>query len=56
MYDGLTVGHSLTLVAIGRACYAASKRAFAERAKTTTLGQLGSPGGGVRASAGPHAG
>ena len=38
--DGLTVGQSLTLVAIGRACYATSKRAFAEWAKTTTLGQL----------------
>ena len=38
--DGLTVGQSLTLVAIGRACCATSKRAFAEWAKTTTLGQL----------------
>jgi transposase len=38
--DGLTVGQSLTLVAIGRACHATSKRAFAEWAKTTTLGQL----------------
>ena len=38
--DGLTVGQSLALVAIGRACHATSKRAFAEWAKTTTLGQL----------------
>lgn len=40
MNDGLTVGQSLVLVAIGRACCATSKRAFAEWAKTTTLGQL----------------
>ena len=39
-HDGLSVGQSLTLVAIGRACCATSKRAFAEWAKTTTLGQL----------------
>jgi transposase len=38
--DGLSVGQSLTLVAIGRACRATSKRAFAEWAGTTTLGQL----------------
>jgi transposase len=38
--DGLTVGQSLTLIAIGRACHATSKRAFAEWAGTTTLGQL----------------
>jgi transposase len=38
--DGLTVGQSLALVAIGRACCATSKRAFADWAKTTTLGQL----------------
>lgn len=38
--DGLTVGQSLTLVAIGRACHATSKRAFAGWAETTTLGQL----------------
>jgi len=38
--DGLTVGQSLTLVAVGRACHATSKRAFAEWAKTTTLGQV----------------
>jgi transposase len=40
MNDGLTVGQSLALVAIGRACCATSKRAFAQWAKTTTLGQL----------------
>ena len=40
MNDGLTVGQSLTLVAIGRACCATSKRAFAEWARTTTLGQM----------------
>ena len=34
------MGQSLVLVAIGRACCATSKRAFAEWAKTTTLGQL----------------
>jgi len=39
-HDGLTVGQSLTLVAIGRACQATSKRAFAEWAQTTTLGEL----------------
>jgi transposase len=38
--DSLTVGQSLVLVAIGRACHATSKRAFAQWAKTTTLGQL----------------
>lgn len=40
VHQGLTVGQSLALVAIGRACHATSKRAFAEWAKTTTLGQL----------------
>ena len=39
-HDGLTVGQSLTLVSIGRACHATSKRAFAGWARTTTLGQL----------------
>ncbi len=39
-HDSLTVGQSLVLAAIGRACCATSKRAFAEWAKTTTLGQL----------------
>ncbi len=38
--DGLSVGQSLTLVAVGRACHATSKRAFAEWADTTTLGEL----------------
>jgi transposase len=38
--DGLTVGESLVLAAIGRACFATSKRAFAQWASTTTLGQL----------------
>ncbi len=38
--DGLTVGQSLTLIAIGRACHATSKRGFAEWAETTTLGDL----------------
>lgn len=38
--DGLTVGESLTLAAIGRACHATSKRGFAEWARTTTLGEL----------------
>jgi transposase len=38
--DGLTVGQSLTLASIGRACHATSKRAFAGWARTTTLGQL----------------
>jgi len=40
MRDGLTVGQSLTLIAVGRACRATSKRGFATWAKTTTLGQL----------------
>lgn len=40
MNDGLSVGQSLTLAAIGRACCATSKRAFAAWARTTTLGQL----------------
>lgn len=39
-HGGLTVGQSLTLVAIGRACQATSKRGFAEWAETTTLGEL----------------
>jgi len=38
--DGLSVGQSLLLVALGRACHATSKRAFATWAKTTTLGDL----------------
>lgn len=40
--DGLTVGESLTLLAIGRACYATSKRAFANWASTTTMAELAS--------------
>lgn len=39
-HDGLTVGQSLTLTAIGRACHATSKAAFAEWANETTLGEL----------------
>jgi transposase len=38
--DGLTVGQSLVLAAIGRACHATSKRGFADWAGTTTLGEL----------------
>jgi len=41
-HDGLSVGQSLTLVAIGRACHATSKRGFAEWAATTTLGEISS--------------
>ena len=40
LHDGLTVGQSLTLAAIGRACHATSKRGFAAWAATTTLGTL----------------
>jgi transposase len=39
-HDGLTVGQTLTLIAIGRACHATSKRGFADWARTTTLGAL----------------
>jgi len=38
--DGLTVGQTLTLASIGRACQATSKRGFAGWANTTTLGEL----------------
>jgi len=38
--DGLTVGQTLTLVGIGRACHATSKRAFADWARTTSLGDV----------------
>jgi len=38
--DGLTVGQTLTLASIGRACHATSKRGFAGWAITTTLGEL----------------
>jgi len=41
-HDGLSVGQSLLLAAIGRACHATSKRAFAAWARTTTLGELAS--------------
>ena len=37
-HDGLSVGQSLTLAAVGRACHATSKRGFARWAQTTTLG------------------
>ena len=39
-HDGLTTGRSMELVSIGRTCHATSKRAFAEWANTTTLGEL----------------
>lgn len=39
-HDGLTTGRSLELVSTGRTCHATSKRAFAEWAHTTTLGEL----------------
>jgi transposase len=38
--DGLSVGQSLLLASIGRACHATSKRGFASWAKTTSLGDL----------------
>ena len=38
--DGLTVGQTLALICIGRACHATSKNAFAEWARSTTLGEL----------------
>ena len=40
VHDGLTVGQSLTLAIVGRACHATSKRGFAPWAATTTLGAL----------------
>ena len=39
-HDGRTVGESLTLAAVGRACQATSKRGFAAWAAQTTLGDL----------------
>jgi len=39
-HDGLTVGQSLTLASVGRACHPTSKRGFASWARTTTLGDL----------------
>src|SRR5919106_1691304 len=38
--DGLSVGESLLLVSLGRACHATSKRGFAPWARNTTLGEL----------------
>lgn len=38
--DDLSVGQTLTLASIGRACHATSKRGFAGWAATTTLGEL----------------
>jgi transposase len=38
--DGLSVGQSLLLASLGRACHATSKRGFAAWAATTTLGEL----------------
>jgi transposase len=38
--DGLSVGQSLLLASLGRACHATSKRGFASWARTTTLGDL----------------
>ena len=40
LHDGLTVGQSLTLAVVGRACQATSTRGFAAWAATTTLGSL----------------
>jgi transposase len=39
-HDGLSVGESLLLATLGRACHATSKRGFASWARTTTLGDL----------------
>ena len=38
--DGLSIGQSLSLVTIGRACHPTSKRAFSAWARQTTLGAL----------------
>lgn len=38
--DGLSVGDSLALAAVGRAAHSTSKRGFASWASTTTLGEL----------------
>lgn len=38
--DGLSVGQSLLLASLGRACHATSKRGFTAWARTTTLGEL----------------
>jgi transposase len=39
-HDGLSVGQTFELGCVGRACHATSKRAFAEWARSTTLGEL----------------
>ena len=39
-HDGLSVGETIALAAVGRACAATSKRGFAGWADTTTLGAL----------------
>jgi transposase len=39
-HEGLSVGHSLELGCVGRACKATSKRGFSEWAASTTLGDL----------------
>lgn len=38
--DGLTIGQSLLLIALGRACRPTSKRGWARWAETTSVGQL----------------
>ena len=38
--DGLSVGQSLSLIVVGRACHPTSKRAFSPWARQTTLGAL----------------
>lgn len=38
--DGLSVGESIAIAALGRACCPTSKRGFSEWAKTTTLSEL----------------
>lgn len=38
--DGLSVGQSLTIAAVGRAAHSTSKRKFTSWAETTTLGEL----------------
>lgn len=39
-HDGLSVGQTFELGCVGRACHGTSKRAFAEWARSTTLGEL----------------
>lgn len=43
--DGLTVGQTVTLVGIGRACHATSKRGFADWARPPSLGDLAGTNG-----------